>query len=238
MSQIGFQFYNQTESFTSCGAGAIGALQIPARPISMPAKFNMSYEPIGRCSTTRVHYLGALLAAKVPYLVNITSTAPVNFMLVKGTGNNSSELSYETYQARTILDKSQVTSFNQNLTVNQTGLYIFVFRVDKALPVATLDFFVRPANVLVVTTTSTTTTNKTVTMISTATTTLRTNITVTSTATIQNNVTSTDTTTFVERVTEPSIYAWALGATVIAAILAVVALRGRKTSISSNYEEK
>lgn len=157
LSQSSLQLWNQSGVAYYCQPSAIEVFGDRASPVSMPVKFNMSTAPAQGCYTLRKPYFGTLLVANTPYLVNITSTAPVSFTLMRANGNDPSKLYSEAYNARTVLSESQVTSLNKNITVNQDGLYIFVFNVEKHLPIATVYFSVRPANMIVVNTTTVTT---------------------------------------------------------------------------------
>jgi hypothetical protein len=209
-SQRDIQFWNQSSTATVCGF-ANTLVPFTASPISMPARFNMSTAPTEGCYKVSTYYLGALLRANTQYLINITSTAPISFTVVQGSGNDPSKLLFEASDARVVLNKSQVILSNRNITVDQDGLYIFIFDVDNPLPIATVDFSVRPANPIAVTTTTTTT-----------------SITVTTSVTTATTLTNTITATSTEQVTDPSTNAWAVSATVAAVVLAFVLLLQRR----------
>jgi len=154
LSQMGFQFWNQSGTTWICMT-AITIDREHANPISLPVKFNMSTAPTQGCYTLRRPYFGALLDANISYLVNITSTAPVNFTLLKATGNDPSQLYSETYNARTVMRELRITFFNRNITINEDGLYIFVLNVEEPMPIATVYFSVRPTNLIIGTTSTT-----------------------------------------------------------------------------------
>ena len=138
--------------YESCGEGyprGTCICGVSTVPVKSPQTFKMStikfYED-REVITLHAYYFGTELdsGAKIVFLID--ATAPVDFelVLVNRTDADVHALANEVaYYSRVIIEAPEITSYFQELNIQEKGLYIFVFDVAQPKPVATVTFEAR-----------------------------------------------------------------------------------------------
>ena len=167
LATIAFISYNQLQSappppeeelefwYVRCGEGypyGTCICSVSMVPVKSPQTFKMSTikfydDPVltmdREVITLHTYFFGTELnsGAKIVFVVNATAPIDLQLVLVNRTDADVHALANEVaYYSQLIIDAPKITSYYHEITIQEKGLYIFVFGVVQPKPVATVTF--------------------------------------------------------------------------------------------------